>query len=69
MVHSREILPFGSGFVTWDFLDTKVSRLKFLQLNYRERGVPVGQTAAWVEQGGLIPAELELEEPRRKPYC
>ena len=69
MVLEGDLLPFGDGFVGWDFLDNADSRLLFLKLNYRSRGVPIGRTKQWVRYGGAIPDEIELEEPRRKRYC
>lgn len=69
MAADGDILRWGGGFVAWDFIETPARRLELLRRVYRNRGVPVGDTANWVQLGGKLPEEIVLQEPRRKPYC
>ncbi|MEN9749116.1 MAG: hypothetical protein RL149_194 [Actinomycetota bacterium] len=68
MVADSDLFPFESVYVTWDFLEGPITRLKAIRMMYRSRAIPVGLAAEWVAKGGKFPNEIELQEPRRKKY-
>ena len=68
MVCDADLFVYESVFVAWDFLETPANRLRALRLMFRSRAKPTGLAAEWVKKGGRLPNELQLQEPRRKPY-
>lgn len=69
MVADGDLVLWWGSYICWDFLETSSRRMEFLRTVFRSRGVPVGSAAEWVRSGGKLPEEIELQEPRRKPYC
>jgi hypothetical protein len=67
MTMDGDLFNFNGVFTTWWFLETPMARLEVLRLVYRRNCKPVGATASWVANGGKMPKEIELQQPRR--YC